>query len=227
MPAVSVQCPHCAQSYSVDGSLVGRKARCKNCGSAFALTPSGEIAGSSSATSADPPPGPPPLHGHPPHRCPKRSAVPYQAASGAGACGAVYLALDPTLDRDVAIKVPHPGFQRDEKAVSRFLREAKAAAKLQHPYIVTVYEAGTDGDTSYIASAFIAGRSLADAIDEGPFEPRRAARIVAALADALHAAHLQGIVHRDVKPANVLLDAEDRPRLTDFGLGGWPPAVSN
>ena len=81
-----------------------------------------------------------------------------------------------------------------------------------------VYEAGTDGDTSYIASAFIAGRSLADAIDDGPFEPRRAARIIGALADALHAAHQQGIVHRDVKPANILLDGEDRPHLTDFGL---------
>ena len=126
--------------------------------------------------------------------------------------------LDPTLDRDVALKVPHPELQRDQKAVSRFLREAKAAAKLHHRHIVTVFEAGTDGDISYIASAFITGRSLADAIDDGPFEPRRAARIVAGLADALHAAHLQGIVHRDVKPANILLDSGDRPHLTDFGL---------
>ena len=102
--------------------------------------------------------------------------------------------------------------------MSRFLREAKAAAKLHHPHVVTVYEAGTDGDTSYIASAFIEGRSLADAIDDGPFEPRRAARIIGALADALHAAHLLGIVHRDVKPANILLDADDRPHLADFGL---------
>ena len=137
---------------------------------------------------------------------------------GAGACGTVYRAADPTLDRDVALKVPHREFQRDPRAVERFLREAKAAAKLHHPYIVTVFEAGTDGETSYIASAFIAGRSLADAIDDGPFEPRRAARIIAGLADGLHTAHQQGIVHRDVKPANVLLDLEDRPHLTDFGL---------
>ena len=137
---------------------------------------------------------------------------------GAGAWGVVYCAVDPTLDRDVALKVPHPEFQHDPKVVERFLREARAAAKLHHPHIVTVYEAGTDGETSYIASAFVAGRSLADAVDKGPFEPRRAARVVAALADALHTAHQQGIVHRDVKPANVLLDGQDQPRLADFGL---------
>ena len=144
--------------------------------------------------------------------------LPHQRTTRRGAFGAVYRAFDPTLDREVALKVPHAEFQRDAKAVERFLREAKAAARLHHPYIVTVFEAGTDGDTSYIASAFITGRSLAAAIDDGPLEPRRAARIVAALADALHAAHQQGIVHRDVKPANVLMDADDWPHLADFGL---------
>jgi WD40 repeat protein len=141
-----------------------------------------------------------------------------QERLGAGAFGAVYRALDPTLDRDVALKVPHAEFLRDERAVGRFLREAKAAARLRHPHIVTVYEAGSDGQTSYIASAFIPGRSLAEALEDGPLEPRRAARIVGSLAEALHAAHQQGIVHRDVKPANVLLDEEDRPHLADFGL---------
>jgi serine/threonine protein kinase/Flp pilus assembly protein TadD len=137
---------------------------------------------------------------------------------GCGGFGIVYRAVDPTLDRDVALKVPHPDFQRDERAVARFLREARAGARLRHPHIVEVLEAGSDGETSYIASTFIPGRSLAEAIDDGPFEPRRAARIVGSLADALHHAHQQGIVHRDVKPANVLLDADDRPHLTDFGL---------
>jgi hypothetical protein len=141
-----------------------------------------------------------------------------QERLGCGAFGTVYRAVDPTLDRDVALKVPHPDFQRDERAVARFLREARAAARLRHPHIVTVFEAGSDADSSYIASAFIPGRSLAEALDDGPFDPRRAARIIAALADALDHAHEQGIVHRDVKPANVLLDADDRPHLTDFGL---------
>ena len=219
MPAVSVQCPHCSRSYSIDGSLVGRKGRCKNCGNSFALTPSGELAGPAPASGDDPASGPPPSSWSSTTPLPEKiGRFLIKERLGAGACGAVYRAVDPTLDREVALKVPHPEFQRDEKAVSRFLREAKAAARLHHPHIVTVYEAGTDGETSYIASAFITGRSLAEAIDDGPFEPRRAARIIAALADALHAAHQQGIIHRDVKPANVLLDADDRPHLTDFGL---------
>ena len=219
MPAVSVQCPHCSCSYSIDGSFVGRKGRCKNCGNAFALTPSGEFAGPAPASGDDWTSGPPRLMVVRHTAAREDRPFPHQGnASVPERCGAVYRALDPTLDREVALKVPHPEFQRDEKAVSRFLREAKAAARLHHPNIVTVFEAGTDGDTSYIASAFIPGRSLADAVDDGPFEPRRAARIIGALADALHAAHQQGIVHRDVKPANILLDAEDRPHLTDFGL---------
>ena len=165
------------------------------------------------------PPARTPARNSRPPRCPRRSAAFSSSNVWAPAPAAPSIKrLDPTLDRDVALKLPHRELQQDRKAVERFLREAKAAAKLQHPHIVPVYETGTDGDSSYIASAFIPGRSLADAIDDGPFEPRRATRIIAALADALHAAHQQGVIHRDVKPANVLLDAEDRPHLTDFGL---------
>ena len=208
-----------AASYSIDGSLVGRKGRCKHCSNPFALTPSGELAGQRGGSGDDlssrPPSGPGPATIPLPE---KIGRFLIKQRLGAGACGAVYRAVDPTLDRDVALKVPHPELQQDPNAVERFLREARAAAKLQHSNIVPVYETGTDGDSSYIASAFIRGRTLADAIDDGPFEPRRAARIIAALADALHAAHQQGIIHRDVKPANVLLDDEDRPHLTDFGL---------
>ena len=219
MPAVSVLCPHCSQSYSVDGSVVGRKARCKNCGNSFSLTPSGELVAPSPGSSADGAPRPEPDLSTSTTPLPEKiGRFLIKKRLGAGAFGSVYRAFDPTLDRDVALKVPHPELNQDTNAVERFLREARAAARLQHPHIVPVYEIGADGDSSYIASAFIPGRSLADAVDEGPFEHRRAARIVAALADALHAAHHQGIIHRDVKPANVLLDNEDRPHLTDFGL---------
>ncbi len=219
MPAVSVQCPHCSRSYSVDGSLVGRKARCKNCGKSFALTPSGELAGTAPASGNDVASGPTPSSWSFTTPLPEKiGRFLIKQRLGAGACGTVYRAFDPTLDREIALKVPHAEFQRDEKAISRFLREAKAAARLHHPYVVTVFEAGIDGETSYIASALINGRSLAAAIDDGPFEPRRAARIIAALAEGLHAAHQQGIIHRDVKPANVLLDGDDWPHLADFGL---------
>src|SRR5262249_39289225 len=115
-------------------------------------------------------------------------------------------------------KVPQAAVLDSPKRVERFLREARAAAGLRHPSIVPVYDAGEDGEVRYIASAFIEGRPLSGAVEEKGMDCRRAARIVRRLADALGYAHTLGIVHRDVKPANVMLDAEDRPHLMDFGL---------
>ena len=219
MPAVTVQCPRCARSYSIDRALLGRRGRCKNCGNSFELAPCCEMAGQAPATGGERVSGAISGTRHGAGPAPEKiGRFVIRERLGAGACGAVYRAQDPTLERDVALKVPHPEFQRDAQAVARFLREAKAAARLHHPHIVTVFEAGTDGETSYIASAFIKGRSLSEALDEGPIEPERAARIVADLADALQTAHENMIIHGDVKPANVLLDADDRPYLTDFGL---------
>lgn len=170
MPAVSIQCPACARSYSIDGSLIGRRGRCKGCGEAFVLTPSGEFAGSTVGSSADSaPPG-----DVPPSRAPLPGSIGrflVKQRLGAGAFGTVYRAVDPKLDREVALKVLHAEFQRDEQVVERFRREARVAARLRHARIVTVYEAGAEDGTFYIASAFIAGRSLAEAIDEGPLEP--------------------------------------------------------
>jgi serine/threonine protein kinase len=221
MPAVRVECPHCGCPYSVDGSLAGRRARCKGCGQTFAMTPSGEVAAPVStlgpSSSADP--GASPSTWSRPAALPERiGRFRIEERLGAGAFGAVYRAIDPNLEREVALKVPHREIQQDPRASERFLREARAAARLRHPHIVPVYEAGSDGQTSYLACAYIPGRTLADAVEDGPLEPRRAARIVAALADALHAAHREGIVHRDVKPANILLDGDDQPHLADFGL---------
>jgi WD40 repeat protein len=104
------------------------------------------------------------------------------------------------------------------KAVERFMREAKAAARLRHPHIVPLFDAGRDGPHHYIASAFIEGRTLARAIDEGQLGFRRAAQIIRDLAEALAYAHSLGIVHRDVKPANVMLDEQGKCHLMDFGL---------
>jgi hypothetical protein len=136
---------------------------------------------------------------------------------GSGAFGAVYRAYDPHLDREVALKLPHPDTLDDAKAVERFLREAKAAARLRHPHIVPVYAAGCDGGRYYLAAAFIDGPTLASA-SEGGLDCRRAAAVVRGLAEALAYAHDQGIVHRDVKPASVLLDGQGEPHLLDFGL---------
>ena len=118
------------------------------------------------------------------------------------------------------MKVPQAGTLQSSKTVQRFLREAQAAAQLRHPHIVPVYDAGSDGSHHYIASALIAGQTLAELIDANDkgLNPRRAARIVLDLAVALNYAHGRGIVHRDVKPANVMIDAEGQPQLMDFGL---------
>jgi WD40 repeat protein/serine/threonine protein kinase len=137
---------------------------------------------------------------------------------GEGGFGIVYRAFDPHLQRDVAVKVAHPGTLTTPERVQRFLGDARAAARLRHPHIVPVFDAGQDGDRLFIASAFIKGRTLASALKKGQLDLRRSAEIVRALAEALAYAHEQGIVHRDVKPANVMLDTADQPHLIDFGL---------
>jgi hypothetical protein len=141
-----------------------------------------------------------------------------RARLGAGAFGAVYRAYDPQLEREVALKVPHPGSLESPTAVERFLREAKAAARLRHPHIVPVYEAGSDHAHHYIATAFIDGCTLARAVEERRLDFRRAAEAVRDLAGALAYAHAEGVVHRDVKPANVMLDRRGAAYLMDFGL---------
>jgi len=141
---------------------------------------------------------------------------------GEGQHATVYRAYDPILERDVALKVPRQRLVKTAKALERFLGEAKALARLRHPRIVPVYEAGCAGQQHYIAMALIEGRSLAERIVEAPLPIHRAVGIVADLAEALAYAHAEGIVHRDVKPANIRLDERDAVYLMDFGIAYRP-----
>jgi hypothetical protein len=140
-----------------------------------------------------------------------------RAVLGQGTFGRVYRAYDPQLEREVALKVPRFGPDQPGQ-VERFLGEAKAAARLRHPNVVAVFESGRAGDEYYIASEFVEGRPLSDVLRESPPDFGQAARWVRDLARGLAYAHAAGVIHRDVKPANVLIDRAGRPQLTDFGL---------
>ncbi len=137
---------------------------------------------------------------------------------GSGSFGQVWRARDASLDRIVALKVPRPGALPDASDFERFLREARSTAQLRHPAIVTLYDAGESGDTFYLASEFIHGVTLSDRLTAGPLDFRDAVEIIAEVAEALDYAHRNGVIHRDVKPSNIMLDADGRPHLMDFGL---------
>src|SRR5262245_4157966 len=138
---------------------------------------------------------------------------------GEGGFGRVYLARDQTLNRLVAIKVPHPARLANEDAIDLYLAEAQALASLDHSAIVPVYDAGRTPDgVCFVVSKFIEGADLREVMKNAPPPRWRAVEWVAQVADALHYAHKQGLVHRDIKPANILIDPEGKPHLVDFGL---------
>jgi serine/threonine protein kinase len=139
---------------------------------------------------------------------------------GHGGMGSVYRARQVDLDRDVAIKVIHPHLAEDPDFQSRFETEMKMASAIDHPNVVSVFEAGEAGGELFISMALVPGENLSETLRrEGRLDPARASSIVSQIASALDAAHEKGIVHRDVKPANVLLDRRvDHAYLTDFGI---------
>ncbi len=137
---------------------------------------------------------------------------------GAGGMGEVYLARDSRLDRKVALKFLPLHLCNDEASRTRFTREAKAAAKLDHPNIVPVYEVGEFQSRPFFAMAHIEGSSLREVIKLGKLSVADAIRYTTQICEGLHKAHDVGVVHRDVKPANIIIDPANRARLVDFGL---------
>lgn len=146
---------------------------------------------------------------------------------GRGGMGMVYLAVDLARNRPVALKLIVPAFADDAAFRRRFERESRLAAEIDHPNVVTVYEAGEHEGQLYLAMRYLEGIELRALIaTTGGLQPRRAAPIIAQVAAALDAAHKKGLVHRDVKPANVLVENDGHAYLTDFGLSKYTASLS-
>ena len=145
-----------------------------------------------------------------------------------GGMATVYLATDTRLDREVALKVMHADLVRDADFVGRFIGEAKSVAKLSHPNIVGVYDQGADGQYLYLVMEYVPGRTLRALLRERGWLPwQEALSVIDPVLAGLAAAHRAGIVHRDVKPENVLLTADGRVKVVDFGLARASAAVGN
>ncbi|MGD0629898.1 MAG: protein kinase [Terracidiphilus sp.] len=150
-----------------------------------------------------------------------------KALLGAGGMGEVYRARDPRLNRDVAIKILREEGAGSIDQRSRFEREARAIAALNHPNIVSIYDVGVEAGQQYIVSELIEGESLRSLLTGKPVPPRKILDIAAQVADGLAAAHAAGIIHRDLKPENIMLAKEGRVKILDFGLAARTSAANS
>lgn len=196
-PVLSIRCPHCRHTVEVHDDSNVHSIHCVSCGSDFSLVPSAD--------------------GVLPNGLNRIGQYQFVEQIGAGQFGAVWRARDLSLERTVAIKVPRSR-QLNASEVEMLFRDARVAAQMNHPHIVSVHEVGRHEDLIYIVSDFIEGESLKAQLATARPSFENAARLCATIADALHYAHECGVVHRDLKPANVMIDRDGQPHLVDFGL---------
>jgi serine/threonine-protein kinase PpkA len=141
-----------------------------------------------------------------------------QRCIGQGGMASAYLATQTSLDRQIVLKVLHTSISDSPVTTARFLNEGRIVASLQHPNIITTYDIGTAGTDVFISMEFVGGGDLKQRLREQIFAPAEAVSLIAKIASALAAAHAKGIVHRDVKPGNILFRADGTPLLSDFGI---------
>ena len=187
--AVQTRCPHCHHAIELVDDAEMSDVACPSCGSSFSLLGDEYVDDQGDRTVAH-------------FRLVDRI--------GTGAFGSVWRACDTTLDRTVAIKIPRKGLL-DPTEAEQFLREARSAAQLKHANIVTVHEVGRDEGQIYIVSDYIEGRTLADLLAEEQVTSREAVELCVTLAEALQHAHEAGVIHRDVKPSNIIVGRDGEP----------------
>ncbi len=224
MTRLKIQCPKCGKVHEIAGESLGARAVCKHCQHAFKISMDQSAALPEELESgSDQGPEARPAASIPGAGKPKISEKigKYQVKGtlGAGAMGEVYRGWDPLLARSVAIKILPREFSRDKARVRRFQIEARSIAKLDHTNVVSVFEIGQDEDLVYIAMQFVDGGSLDGAVKKDrPMDWREATRVIRDAAAGLGGAHDEGIIHRDVKPANLLRNQKGVTRVADFGL---------
>jgi WD40 repeat protein len=195
-----VICPHCQAATELDPVLGSKEMVCPACGSTIVLA-QGSTTDSTTAVAGK-----------------SMGRFELLEVLGVGGFGTVFKARDPELDRLVAVKVPRAGLLAAPEELDRFLREARSAARLRHPHIVPLFEVGSHEQVPFLVSAFVQGTTLSEVLTARRLPARQAAEMVAAIADALAYAHGEGIIHRDVKPSNILLGEDGGAYLMDFGL---------
>lgn len=195
---LQVRCPHCREPFTIANDTKLTELSCPACTQTFSLASQTPVDGAAPVLATI-------------------AHFELLARVGVGGFGTVWKARDTRLDRIVAVKVPRKE-QLDPQDVENFLHEAKIAAQLSHPNIVRIFEVGRDGDTVYLVSEFMKGKSLLQWSEERQLSTAEAVDLTITIFEALAEAHRMGVIHRDLKPQNILMDERGEPHITDFGL---------